>query len=88
MSIAAALTLNEQCWCVGTDLPALRGEIDSLLRAQGVAESILTSHPHLFAGVPVFIAAEQVALIREMVRAIYSVAARPAWQIRLGPPLP
>ncbi len=80
MSIATALTLNEQCWCVGTDLPALRGEIDSLLRGQGVAESILTSHPHLFAGVPVFISEAQLSLIREMVRAIYHVVAGPAWQ--------
>ena len=80
MSIANALTLNEQCWCVGTDLPALRGQIDSLLRAQGVAESILTSHPHLFASVPVFIAEEQLTLIRETVRAIYRVVAQPAWQ--------
>ena len=80
MSNATALTLNEQCWCVGTDLPALRSEIDELLRAQGVAESILTSHPHLFAGVPVFIAEEQLSLIREMVSAIYRVVAHPAWQ--------
>ncbi len=80
MSLAAAALLNEQCWCIGTDLPGLQDALDRLLVPAGIAESIRASHPHLFAGVPVFIAESQRQRIGEVVAAIHRVAALPGWQ--------
>ena len=80
MSLAAAALLNEQCWCIGTDLPGLHDALDTLLARASVAEPIRSSHPHLFAGVPLFIADSQRQRIADVVAAIQRVVALPGWQ--------
>ena len=77
---ALALELNRRCHCVGTDLPALRSWLDKDLRARGLSEPIVASHPHLFSASPVFMTCEDAAQMQQSIRAIESVIALPAYR--------
>jgi hypothetical protein len=77
---SAAAVLNAQCWCIGTDLPGLRATLGQLVAAGGVTEDLATTHPHLFADVPLFITGEQHRRIVDAVAALHRVMAMPAWR--------
>ena len=72
--------LNHGCYCVGTDLDALRNQIESDLRERGLDGPIVASHPHLFAAVPVFVSPQHTQAMQTIIRAIEAVVALPSWQ--------
>jgi hypothetical protein len=82
MTPAATLAerLNRDCHCIGTDLDALRAQIEDDLRERGLAQPVVESHPHLFSSAPVFIAHGHAEAMRRIVAAIESVVATPQWQ--------
>ena len=61
-----AETLNRECDCSVTDLPALRQRIEG---AMGPGQSIEESHPHLFSEIPVFLQAAHVDEMRQVIEA-------------------
>lgn len=77
MSVDLAVSLNSDCHAALVD----RGALEQALRARG--EDFfrrVTEHcPHLFAAVPLFVSAAQVAQMRAVVAAVEQVVAMPAW---------
>ncbi|MBC7982267.1 MAG: hypothetical protein H7Y02_00275 [Candidatus Obscuribacterales bacterium] len=72
--------LNRHCYCVGTDVPALQSWLERDLRERGLMGSIVSSHPHLFSSLPVFLSAEANTKIGRVIQAIESVVAMPAYR--------
>lgn len=71
--------LNSECFCIGTDVAALRAWLERDLRARGLAAPVTETHPHLFSPAPVFVAREQVEAMRAVVAAVERVAANPGY---------
>ena len=67
--IALADRLNRECACAGTDLPALREQLD-----------LLESHTHLFADVPVFVAMEHAREMQRVISAVEAITRLPAFR--------
>lgn len=72
--------LNERCACVSTDLEALRTWLERDLGARGLAQPIVSTHPHLFSALPVFVARDDVLQMQGLIRAIEKVVALPAYR--------
>jgi hypothetical protein len=74
---ALADSLNGDCHSAAID----RAALEEALRAQGedFFRRVTEQCPHLFAGVPVFVSAAQMARMREVVAAVESVVGLPAW---------
>ncbi len=73
-------TLNRGCYCVGTDLDALRSRIESDLAQRGLAGRIVDSHPHLFSALPVFVSPQHTEAMGRIIAAAETVIAMPWWR--------
>ncbi|MBC7454203.1 MAG: hypothetical protein H7335_10945 [Massilia sp.] len=87
---SASARLNDSCHCVSLDLHALHAALASEL---GIAELVTLVEercPFLFAARPVFISAEHTSRMEEVVRAVESVIALPAYRAHVlssAPPI-
>src|SRR6187402_2805323 len=72
--------LNRECRCIGTDVPALHRWLEEDLESRGLAQPIVTTNPHLFSDLPVFIAAEHARQMQRVVDAVEAVVALTAYQ--------
>ncbi|MES2819998.1 MAG: hypothetical protein V4812_13535 [Pseudomonadota bacterium] len=72
--------LNSRCFCIGLDSEALRLALESELGQPGLFELVQQRCPYLFAAHPVFVAPAQLARMAEVVRAVESVVALPAYR--------
>lgn len=77
MSIELAASLNSDCHSAAVD----RAALENKLREQGEAFFLRISErcPHLFAAVPLFVSAAQLAQMRAVVAAVEQVVSMPAW---------
>ena len=78
--LSAVDVLNRECFCISLDQAALARALDSELGRPGLATMVRERCPYLFASQPVFVSAVQVERMREVVRAIESVVALPAYR--------
>lgn len=72
--------LNEQCFCITVDQTRLQ---DALAKDAGDAQSIaalMAARPHLFSRTPVFVPANEMSAMLQVVRGIEAVAALPAYR--------
>jgi hypothetical protein len=72
--------LNRECFCISLDEPALARALESELGRPGLAELVRERCPHLFAARPVFVGRAQLQRMAQVVRAIESVVALPAFR--------
>lgn len=82
--------LNTECFCIGTDVAALREWLERDLRARGLADPVTETHPHLFSPAPVFVAREQIDSMRAIVAAVERVAGNPHYRAHVlaeAPPI-
>lgn len=85
-SCAAALadvgveSINSTCFCVTLEAGAVREALAEQLASPEVFELIEQRCPHLFSARPVFLSAGQIERISELVRAIETVVALPAYR--------
>ena len=85
-SVEAALAnvsieaLNNRCFCISLDQAALRDALESTLGQPGLFELVRERCPYLFAAHPVFVAQAQLERMAELIRAIESVVAMPAYR--------
>lgn len=81
---ARAAELNADAQSAKLDHAAL----DAAIRAQGEAfhNAISVGHPHLFADVPLFVTAEQIAQMKEVISAVEQVVKLDAWQDAIQEP--
>jgi hypothetical protein len=80
MPMQAAGALNRQCFCVGTNDAALRDAVEGELGASGLFKAIQERCPHVFSAYPVFVSAEHIARMTQVIRAVESVVALPSWR--------
>jgi hypothetical protein len=73
-------SLNSQCFCVSLSEDALRAELQSELAASGLFELLQERCPFMFSAFPVFVAQPHMDRMAELVRAIESVLALPAYR--------
>jgi hypothetical protein len=72
--------LNQDCFCFSLDREALAHALDTELGQPGLSALVRERCPSVFAAQPVFVAAAQVQRIAQVVRAVESVVALPAYR--------
>lgn len=72
--------LNRACFCVSLDQDALARALDLQLGQPGLSEMIRQRCPFMFAAQPVFLAAPQLQRMAQVVQAVESVVALPAYR--------
>ncbi len=81
---AAALSpleqLNRDCFCFSLDRDALAHALDAELGQPGLSAMVREHCPSVFAAQPVFVAAPQMQRMAQVVRAVESVVALPAYR--------
>ncbi|HEY0857154.1 MAG TPA: hypothetical protein VGE16_08860 [Albitalea sp.] len=75
-----AQAFNSECFCIGMDEEALRRAIAGEANEPGLFELIRERCPYVFAARPVFVAAEHLRRMAEVVRAVESVVALPSYR--------
>jgi hypothetical protein len=80
---AAADALNAGCFCIGLDEPALTRALEHELGQPGLAALLRERCPYVFAARPVFVTRGHLGRMAELVRAVESVVALPAWRARV-----
>jgi len=75
-----AAALNEKCNCFGADIAELHNRIEHRLREALPGTALLSSHPHLFSPIPVFLADTHAEQMRTLIEAIEHVFNLPAYQ--------
>ena len=72
--------LNSECFCISLDTSALRQALESEIGEPGLFDLIQQRCPYLFATRPVFLSHEHMRRMTEVVQAIESVVALPAYR--------
>jgi hypothetical protein len=72
--------LNSECFCISLDSAALRQALESEIGQPGLFELIQQRCPHLFAARPVFVSHAHMTRMAQVVQAIESVVALPAYR--------
>ena len=88
MSDGAIDTLNSECFCLSLDQVALARALDSELGQPGLSAMVKERCPYLFAAQPVFVATPQLQRMAQVVQAVETVVALPAYreQVLAGAP--
>ena len=72
--------LNNGCFCLTLDSDVLARALDAEFAAVRLSELVRERCPHVFAARPVFVAASQLDRVAEVIRAIETVVALPAYR--------
>jgi len=72
--------LNSECFCISLDASALRQALESEIGEPGLFDLIQQRCPYLFAARPVFLSHPHLVRMAQLVRAIESVVALPAYR--------
>jgi hypothetical protein len=72
--------LNSACFCFSLDQKALARALDSELGQPGLSEMVRQRCPFLFAALPVFVPTPQLHRMAQVMQAVESVAALPAYR--------
>ncbi len=87
---SAVDAINRACFCLSLDQDALARALDSELGQPGLSAMVRERCPYLFAAQPVFVAATQLQRMAQVMQAIESVVALPAYQeqvLATAPPI-
>ena len=79
-ALAIAQALNRGCDCLSLDPERLRQQLEAEPALLGLAAEIQRSRPHLFSATAVFMAAETLRAMADVVAAVETVIALPAYQ--------
>ena len=72
--------LNSACFCMSLDQEALARALDSELGQPGLSNMVRQRCPFLFAAQPVFVATPQLQRMAQVMQAVESVVALPAYR--------
>ena len=78
--LASIDALNRECFCISLDPDALARALDSELGQPGLSEMVGQRCPFLFAALPVFVATPQLQRMAQVMQAVESVVALPAYR--------
>ena len=71
---------NRACFCISLDQEVLARALDSELGQPGLSAMVRQRCPFLFAALPVFVAAPQLERMKQVMLAVESVVALPAYR--------
>jgi hypothetical protein len=75
----AALTsieeLNRSCYCLSTDIDALKRGLETDLQRRGLSVNMTALHPHLFAPVPMFVSRAHLERMSRVISAVETIVA-------------
>jgi hypothetical protein len=77
MSIEA---LNQSCHCLSVDLGLLRTGLGEELQSRSLSDDMITTHPHLFSSVPLFVSRSHLDRMAQVISAIDAVVASAHFQ--------
>lgn len=77
---ALAQVFNSACFCISLDQAALRAALASAIGQPGLFDLLQQRCPYLFAARPVFVSPAHMARMAQVVRAVESVVALPAYR--------
>ncbi len=80
--------LNRDCFCISLDESALGGTLAATLGSPQLVQLVRERCPHLFSAQPVFVRPSGMERMADIIRAIESVVASPAWHERVLPAAP
>jgi hypothetical protein len=83
VSLAATESLNNECFCISTDEGALRKAVEVELDSPGLFNLIHERCPYVFSSYPVFVSGKHLGQMAEVIRAVESVVALPAWREKI-----
>lgn len=69
--------LNRSCYCLSLDDEALRRGLEADLGTRGLSQTMIETHPHLFASVPMFVSREHINGMARVISAVEAVVATP-----------
>ena len=69
--------LNRTCYCLSLDEAGLRRGLEADLGARGLSRTMIETHPHLFAPVPMFVSHEHIERMARVIGAVEAVVATP-----------
>jgi len=75
-----AMALNRDCLCVTVNRDTLRRELDADGADADLYDEMLATRPNLFSATAVFVTPQQVERMREIIRAVETVVALPAYR--------
>lgn len=83
-STCATLTsieeLNRRCYCLSTNNDQIRRNLETDLQRRGISDNMTTTHPHLFASVPMFISRVHLDRMSRVISAVEAVIATTYFQ--------
>lgn len=71
---------NRMCYCLSLDEGALRRGLEAGLGERGLSRSIVETHPHLFASLPVFVGRDHLEIMARVIAAVEGVVETPAFR--------
>ena len=72
--------LNNDCFCFSLDQASLAQALDSALGQAGLSATVRERCPHLFSGQPVFVSAAHLQRMADVIEAVETVVALPAFR--------
>ena len=79
-SPASVEALNNECFCLAVDVPALHARLDELLGAYGLPGALAVTHPHLFSALPLYVSRRHLEQTAKIVAAVEEVATLPVYR--------
>ncbi|WP_167399102.1 hypothetical protein [Ectopseudomonas oleovorans] len=80
LEASAIEALNNRCFCISLSEQALRSALESEIGQPGLLELIRERCPYLFSAFPVFVSADHLTRMGDLIQAIESVIALPAYR--------
>lgn len=80
LEAASTEALNNRCFCISLNEQALRSALESEIGQPGLLELIQERCPYLFAALPVFVSAAHLRRMGNLIQAIESAIALPAYR--------
>lgn len=71
---------NRMCYCLSLDEGALRRGLEAGLGERGLSRSMVETHPHLFASLPVFVGRDHLEIMARVIAAVEGVVETPAFR--------
>lgn len=72
--------LNRSCYCISLDKDRLRRELENDLGVRDLSATLVDTHQHLFASLPVFVPGDQIKRMARVVTAVDQVVDTPAFR--------
>ncbi len=78
-AVTSVEALNQSCYCLSIDPAILHRDLAEVLKSFSLSD-LITTHPHLFSSVPMFVSRAHIARMAEVVCAIETVIENPQFQ--------